>query len=253
MNLLDAILLGIIQGITEWLPISSSGHLVLYQQFFELNVPIFFDIMLHVATLFVIFVVFWRDILKILKAVFTLDFKSEYGKLALYIIIGTIPTGLIGYFFKDFFKSLFQSTIAVGIALLITGLFLYLCKGIKKKKKLKWYNALLIGTVQGLAIIPGISRSGATISLGILQGLDRKKIATFSFLLAIPAILGAMIVELPNDFTFDLSLLIAMLTSFVVGYIALKILLKLVIQNKFYLFAYYCWIVGIIVIILSIL
>ena len=123
---MQAIILGIVQGITEWLPVSSSGHLVIFEQFMGLTTPLLFNIALHVGTLIVILLVFFKDILLLLKSFFTLDFKSEYGKLLLYIIIGTIPTGLIGYYFRDVFTSFFSSLLVVSIALLVTGFVLFL-------------------------------------------------------------------------------------------------------------------------------
>jgi len=245
------IILGIIQGITEWLPVSSSGHLVIFQQYFNTNTPIIFDIMLHVATLFVILIVFWDDIQKIISSVFKLDFKSHHGRLFIFIIIGSIPTAIIGLLFEDFFLSLYTNLTAVGIALIINGIILSTTKHMKGKKKLSKIDSLLVGTAQGLAIIPGISRSGITISTGLIRGVDRKTIASFSFLLAVPAIIGAALLESRGlaigNINF-LSLGLSMLVSIVVGYFALKFLLRLVLQKKLYLFSYYCWILGLIII-----
>ncbi|MBU4501064.1 MAG: undecaprenyl-diphosphate phosphatase [Nanoarchaeota archaeon] len=249
ITFLQAVILGIIQGITEWLPISSSGHLALAQMYFGLSVPVAFDVMLHVATLAVVFIVFWKDIVNILKAVLSLDFKSENGKLALYIIIANIPTAIIGFAFRDTFKSFFYNRYAIASALIFTSIFLYFSDRKTGNKKLNYKNTFLIGIAQGIAIIPGISRSGITISMGLLGKIDRKLVAKFSFLLSIPAIIGASIFEVKNLALADISiplLSVAMISSFIVGYISLKLLLKIIINKKFHLFAYYCFILGLI-------
>jgi undecaprenyl-diphosphatase len=253
LTLLKAIILGIIQGITEWLPISSSGHLVIAQQLMHLDVPISFDILLHLGTLLVIFMVFWKDILLTLKAFFKFDFHSFYGRLSLYIIIGSVPTAVIGFTFHDLFESFFSSLFVVAIALLVTGTLLYLTKFFNGKRNLSSLDSLFIGIFQGLAIIPGISRSGSTIGLGLLLGNKKEQVAKFSFLLSIPAILGASIFDL-KDFSFTslgtLNVIIGLITAIIVGYISLKYLLKVIMENKFYYFAYYCWILGLIILIL---
>jgi undecaprenyl-diphosphatase len=160
LTLLKAFVLGVIQGITEWLPISSSGHLVIFQQLMGLDVPIAFDILLHLGTLVVIFLVFWKDILKILKAFFTFNFKTFHGKLSLFIILGSIPTAIIGFIFHDVLESFFSNLFVVGIALICTGALLYATKYFNGKRKLSFLDSFLIGIFQGIAIIPGVSRSG---------------------------------------------------------------------------------------------
>ncbi len=245
MDIIKAVILGLVQGITEWLPVSSSGHLAILQNYFGLEVPVLFDVVLHVATLFVIIAVFWKDILKCLKALSKWDWRSEYGKLNKFIIIGSIPTAIIGYVFHDIFISFFQNLFAVGIALLVTGCILFLCRNKKPKKEVGNQSSLLIGIMQGLAIIPGISRSGATIGSGILMGVDRKKVARFSFLLATPAIIGATIFEFSSIGQLEIvPTLAGSVVSFIVGYFSLKTLLKLITQNKFWMFSIYCWILG---------
>ena len=254
ITIIQAIILGIIQGITEWLPISSSGHLVIAQHFFKLRPPLIFDIILHVATLFVIFVVFKEEITNMARSVLKLDFKSYYGKLALFIIIGSVPTALIGYFFHDLLESLFYNLVAVGVALILTGTLLFFCERSKKKRELNYFDSLLVGIAQGIAIIPGISRSGATIGLGLLRGIKKETIATFSFLLAIPAIMGASIYEARDLAATNISslvLFVGMVSAMITGYIFLKILLKIIMSKRFHLFSYYCWLLGLIVIIAS--
>lgn len=254
LTLLKALILGIVQGITEWLPISSSGHLVIFQELMGLNVPVAFDILLHLGTLLVIFLVFWKDILLILKSFFTLDFRSFHGKLSLFIILGSIPTAVIGFMFHDVFASFFSNLFVVGIALICTGLLLYSTKFFESKKKLTSLDSFFIGVFQGIAIIPGVSRSGSTIGIGLLLGNRKEDVAKFSFLLSIPAIMGAAVFDL-KDFAFSslgsLNVLVGLLATIIVGYISLKLLLRIIIKKKFHVFAYYCWIVGIISLVLS--
>lgn len=253
---IQAIILGIIQGVTEWLPISSSGHLVIAQHFFDLKPPLTFDILLHVATLFVIFVVFKEEITKMAKSVVKLDFKSYYGKLALFIIVGSIPTAIIGYFFHDLFESFFYNLFAVGVALIVTGTLLFFCEKGENKKELNYSNSLLIGIAQGIAIIPGISRSGSTIGVGLLRGIKKETAATFSFLLAIPAVMGASLYEARNLAATNIStstLFLGMAVAMITGYIFLKILLRVIINKRFHLFSYYCWLLGLFVIIASLI
>ncbi|MFH0854224.1 MAG: undecaprenyl-diphosphate phosphatase [bacterium] len=276
MSISQSIILGIMQGIAEWLPISSSGHLVIAQEFFGLQNAMFFDIMLHIATIFVVFIVFWKDIKEILKALFKRDFRSEYGKLAIYVIIGSIPTGIIGFLFCDTFEKLFSNLWAVGGALMVTGILLLLTRkkhtyiiprltrhpenlkyslpnliphqaqnDIEEYRELNGKSSFLIGIVQGIAIIPGISRSGSTISAGILMGINKEKAARFSFLLSIPAIIGAFLLEfnrldMPTNSAQTARILTGMIAAMLAGYISLKLLLKIIKLEKFYLFGYYC-------------
>lgn len=251
ISYLQAILLGIIQGITEWLPVSSSGHLVLLQQYFKLDVPVAFDVILHVGTLIVIFLVFGKDILAIFKSLLSWQWDQN-TKLLLFIILASIPTGIIGLVFHDWLIGLFSSILAVGIALLFTGTIVYLSKFSVSNKKLTWWKSVVIGVVQGLAIIPGISRSGSTISFGLLMGVNRSQIAKFSFLLSVPAILGAAILEGKDLVLVNIGpMIIGTLTSVIVGYFALKYLLGLIKQGKFYYFSYYCWALGLVVLALA--
>ena len=249
MNLLQSDILCIVQGVTEWLPVSSSGHLAIIENWFGLNPNISFNVFLHFATLLVIFIVFWKDIVKVIKAFVKFDFKSEYGKLALFIIIGSIITAIIGFTFRDLFASFFSNLTVVGIALLVTGTLLFFSERKEGNKKLSYWDSIWIGLMQGLAIIPGISRSGATISMGLLRGVDKVKVFKFSFLLVIPAILGATLFEAGNV-VFNLELLVGFVFAFVFGYISLKLLMKLVINKKFHYFAWYCWGLGLLVLVL---
>jgi undecaprenyl-diphosphatase len=249
LNIFQAILLGMIQGITEWLPISSSGHLVLAQEYLNLSVPLVFDVLLHFGTVVVILFVFRKEISQIIKPYLHRDFSDKTG---LYIIWASIPVALVGFFLHDQIKAMFSSTLTVGVALLITGLFLFTSERFKRSENLSAINSMLIGVAQALAIIPGISRSGATISVSLLSGIERKRAASFSFLLAGPAILGATLYEARNITATDITpYIVGTLIAMLVGYFALNWLLKIITQGRFHLFAYYCWIVGAIVIALS--
>lgn len=246
MSIPQAIILGIIQGITEWLPISSSGHLVIAQEFFNLQNTLFFDILLHIATLVVVFIIFKKDIIETIKAFLKRDFKGEYGKLAIFIIIGSIPTAIIGILFEDILEKMFSNLWGVAIALMATGILLLFTR-IKNSnfKDLNKKTSFLIGIVQGIAIIPGISRSGATIGTGILAGVNKEKVARFSFLLSIPAILGAFMFKLSDANKIAgncnwIAIIAGMASAIAVGYLTLKFLLKIIKSNKFYIFGYYC-------------
>ncbi len=246
-----AIILGIVQGITEWLPVSSSGHLAIIQNLFKLQGTVTFDVILHLATLSVIFIVFWKDILEILKAIFTLNFKSKYGKLAIFILLGSVPIALVGFFLRTFITQLFYNLLAVGLALLFTGTFLFISEKWVGKKELKWWHSILIGVAQAIAVIPGVSRSGSTISSSLLLKINKEEAIKFSFLLSIPAILGAALLELPQMHSSNwFPMIIGAFCAGAVGYFALKYLITVIKEGKFHLFSYYCWIMGIISVIL---
>ena len=248
VTLIEAVILAVIQGLTEWLPVSSSGHLVIAQNFLGLNPPLIFDVMLHFGTLFVVLVMFRNDILDILKALVKGNFKSEEGKLTLHIIIGSMPIAIIGVTFYGFIKSLFSNLLAAGLALLITGFVLFISEKRLGTKKMSILDSLLVGLAQGIAIIPGISRSGLTISTGLLRKIDKTTAFRYSFLLSIPAILGATIIEV-KDLTLGaidlLPIIVGVVVSMMVGYASLKLLQKIIMTERFHLFAYYCWAVGI--------
>lgn len=250
-------LLGIIQGLTEFLPVSSSGHLVIFQSLFKVPHSIAFDVVVHLATALAVIVYFWRDILKILNP------KSEIRtrKLLLYLIIGTVFTGIVGLTFKDFFESLFSSVSAVGWFLLLTGLIIVLAewigKGNRRLGDLGIWDAILIGLAQGCAIAPGLSRSGTTISASLARNLDRTLAARFSFLLSIPAILGAGLVqskEIIKAGTAGIGLgplILGFIAAFVSGWIAIKIFMNIIQRTSIKGFAYYCFAVGLLVLIYS--
>jgi len=245
MDLIYAFLLGVIQGITEWLPISSSGHLAIFQLFFNIKTNVFFDIMLHIGTLIAVIAVFWKKIIKLTKAFFTFKFKTKNEKMSLFLIIASIPTALIGFSFQKLFESFFLNSFVIGFAFILTGALLFLTKFAESKKKMSWLDSIVIGIAQGIAIIPGISRSGSTISTAMLLGIDKNEAAEFSFLLFIPAIIGAFIFKAKQvGLFFSIDIIVGIFTSAVVGFLTIKYLIDLIKRGKFYYFSYYCLALG---------
>jgi len=258
INLTRTIILGAIQGLTEWLPISSTGHLKIAEHFLGLKVPILFDVILHIGTLIVVFIFFRRDIKNILSALGRFDFKTEYGKFIPLIIVGTIPTALIGLAFGESIENTFQSILPIATALVLCGVVLYFTKaGEEKTDNISYSAALIVGVAQGIAIIPGISRSGATIAAALLLGIKREKAFKFSFLISIPAIIGALGLTLYTQFdeltTVGLGweVLAGMVVAMLVGYFALRLLWKILAKRKFHFFALYCWLLGVVLIVLG--
>jgi undecaprenyl-diphosphatase len=246
VSVIQAVFLGVLQGLTEWLPVSSSGHLVIAQQFFSIDVPIFFDIMLHVGTALVVIWFMRKEVVAMFKALLRFDFKSKYGQWVVFLINGSVVTGFIGYFGHDFFASLFTEIRYVAYALLVTGLFLLVIEKFEKKKPLEIGHSALMGLVQGLAIIPGISRSGATVGSALVTGVNREDAAKFSFLLSVPAILGAAVFEFSSGVAVSMTipLLIGTLVAMVVGYFSLKLFLNIVLNKKLWIFGIYCLVVS---------
>ena len=250
MNVFEAALLGIIQGLTEFLPISSSGHLVLGQELLGISVPgNAFEVVVHLGTLSSVLIVFWPDIWGLLKSIQT----KNTQKYILAIAIGTLPAVIIGLLFKDVISEAFENIRVVSVTLLITGIILLTTKFIKKRQKeVSIGNGLLIVITQALAIIPGISRSGITISTGMHLGVAPEKAAKFSFLLAVPAIAGAGLLtglDLMDSTEPTLPwviLTVGFISSFLIGWISLKWLLGLIKTGKFHWFGIYCLIVGLI-------
>lgn len=251
-RLIETVILGVIQGLTEWLPISSTGHLKIAEKFFGLKIPILFDVTLHVGTLAVILLFFRRDIQKVSSALVHLDFKTDYGRLIPLIIVGSAPTALIGLTFKIFFENILQEVLTVAIALIFCGFVLYSVKAKRKSEgEIDFKTALIIGAAQGIAVIPGLSRSGLTIATALLLGVKKEEAFKFSFLLSVPAVIGAFGLTLATSFNdlassgMDLFETFAgTVVAMVVGYFALKMLWKTLKRGKLYLFAFYCWILG---------
>jgi undecaprenyl-diphosphatase len=251
-QLIDTIILGIIQGLTEWLPISSTGHLKLVEHFLGLKTPILFDITLHVGTLIVVLFYFKKEIKEVVSALLRFDFKIENGKIIPLIIVGTIPTALIGLIFGDTIESVFQNPLSIAIAFILCGIILYSTKaGKEKTENIDYSKALMIGIAQGVAIIPGISRSGATIAFALLLGIRREKAFKFSFLLSVPAILGAFSLKMHTQLDALISagygwieVFVGVFVAMVIGYCALKLFWKILAIQKLHLFAFYCWFIA---------
>jgi len=262
----QAVLLGIIQGLTEFLPVSSSGHLVIFQKLFGLTDPeLSFNISVHVGTLIAVIIFFRQEIMGMATACIRClpmilqfprlreEFQNDPDvRLVILIGIGSIPTACIGLGFHRVADLIFSSLLIVGITLIITGTMLWSTRGIQKTERTihRFFprDALMIGSLQGLAILPGISRSGATIVAGLFLGLSRETAARYSFLLSIPAIVGAELLSI-KDLAANQMMpaavdLIGAATAFVVGYAALKLLVFIVRKGQMHLFAPYCWIVG---------
>lgn len=251
VTLFEVLILAVVQGLTEWLPVSSSGHLVITQEILGLNLPLIFDVMLHVGTLIVVLTVFRKDIIRIIKDLLKREFHTEDGKLALYLVVGSVPIAVIGLVFREIIESLFSNLLAVGVALVITGCILFISEKRPGNKKLGILDSILIGVAQGMAVIPGISRSGATVSTGLLRKIDKARAFRFSFLLFVPAVIGATVLESRDLVVGNIDaipLFVGTIISMAVGYVSLKLLQKIVMNEKFHLFAYYCWVVGIAVI-----
>ena len=259
MSLLQAIILGVVQGLTEFLPVSSSGHLVLGESLLKIKLTdISFEVFLHFGTLLAVTVYFRRKIWVMLKAVW-LRVKIPYmrkesdqdWRLFWLIIIGSIPAGILGVLFKDIIEKSFTSVIFVSCMLLVTGLILFLTRFFHPvKEKLNFWDTLIVGCAQAIAILPGVSRSGSTISAGIFRRVEPGKAAEFSFLLSLPAVLGASLLKLKDvlsqgDASLDLkTYLIGALVAFGVGYLSIRFLLQIIKKGKFQYFSYYCFAVG---------
>ena len=257
----QAIILGIIQGLTEFLPVSSSGHLELTKFILgDESMPkesLLMTVVLHAATALSTVVVFWKEIKEIFAGLLQFKWNKEF-QFSLKIILSMIPAALVGIFFDEEIDALFGGQILlVGSMLLITGLLLFLAdKAQKTEKDTSFGHALLIGLAQAIAILPGISRSGATISTSVLLGIDRERAARFSFLMVVPLIFGKMADDIlggsiSTDMTTLLPLSIGFISAFLTGLIACKWMIQLVKKSQLKYFAYYCFIVGAIAVFLN--
>lgn len=275
MTYFEATVLGLVQGLAEFLPISSSGHLALLQNWFGIDETkvLLFTVLLHVGTLISVFIMYWKDIWElIVELVLTIkDLCTGKGlrmeerpvrKLGVMIIVTTIPTAIIGFLFNDFFDSLYTSVIPIGVGLIITGFLLVFAekKGESDRgiRQMNLRNAIFIGTVQGIAICPGISRSGSTLFGSLICNLDRKFAVKFVFLISIPSILGSAILEAPAAIEAGVSLsqlgpvLWGMAVAAAAGIFAIKSMIKIVSDKKLIWFSYYVWILGLVVVIYGI-
>ncbi len=250
------IILGVIQGLTEFLPVSSSGHLVLVQSLYPgFSQPgALFDAILHLGTLLAVIVAFWKDIWKLLKVFFTWDKNDPYFKLIWLILVGIIPAGIVGLLFQHAVEALFNSTISLVPGWLFTGIILILSDRFRRDKKdiggITYLDAVVIGTFQALALIPGVSRSGSTIASGIFMGLRGNVAATFSFLMSVPTVGGAGLLELRHVSSVSghelFYYLIAGFVAFIVGIFSIKILLKVIEARSLKWFGIYCLILSLI-------
>ena len=276
MTYLQAVILGLVQGLAEFLPISSSGHLAILENFFGIKEDsmLFFAVMLHFGTLLSVFVVFWKDIVELFKELI-LTIKDLIGrkglrlderpirKLGVMIIVSCIPTAIIGFAFGDIFEGIYSKPILIGVMFIITGLLLIAADtwggGSRNINNLNYRNSIFIGIVQGLAIIPGISRSGSTLFASLLCKLDREFAVKFVFLISIPTILGSVILELPDGIKEGVSgqqwgpIIVGLLVAFLSGLFAVKVMLKVVSNKKLKYFSCYLFALAAVVIIYSML
>jgi len=263
LSILNAVLLAVFQGFTEFLPVSSSGHLVLMQELLNLHDPqlIIFDVFVHFGTLMSVVFVFWNDILKMvrsfIKAFSTMNLKEEYKKtehfrLGVAIIVGSIPAGIIGLLYRRQIEDAFTDPKLVAMNLVITGLILFLTRLPKPVpgKKVGFVSAFMIGLAQTVAILPGISRSGSTMSTALYLRISPVQAARFSFLLSVPVIAGASLLEGYTIYKYGTTiglapLFIGTVVSAISGYLAIKVLFKVMEKGKFSWFSVYCLIIGV--------
>ena len=281
MSILQAIFLGIVQGLTEFLPVSSSGHLAIFQNIFKIDTgnSVTFDVMLHVGTLLVVFLVYWKDICKLvveffrmladifrnLKTLFSRNntgepkkylriIRTNYRKFVVLILVSTIPTGLMGYFGQKLIEDAASTLLVPGICLLITGVILIFSDRVencwKIPKDVTWGEGILVGIAQGFATLPGISRSGTTIAACTFCGFERRFAVKYSFILSIPAILGAAVLEIGDVAAEGVSTsmignyLAGMAAAAIFGYFAIRTIGSLVRKRKMRYFAFYCFAIG---------
>lgn len=246
MDFFQAALLGIIQGFTEWLPISSSGHLVLAQNFLGLSVPPEFDVVIMLGTIAALAIYFRQKLVKLVLG--TLKLEHEQIRYLFLIVLAGIPTALVGFGGKSFFKSMFANPLLVSVLIFVTGVFLFFASQAKEKtRSMGAAQALLVGVAQGLAVAPGISRSGSTIGTALLLGVNRVQAAEFSFIIGIPAMLIASLLELKEVQAAGLDpalLFTGILFAFLAGYASIGFFMDVLKRGKIVWFAYYCLLVG---------
>lgn len=267
MTYTQAAILGIVQGLAEFLPISSSGHLALLQYFFgvESDSVLLFTVMMHVGTLVSVFIIYRKDIAALLVEL-GLTIKdlctgkglrinsSPTRRMGFMIIVATIPTAIIGLVFEDFFESLYASIVSIAMGLIFTGIILFVAERMGSNDKgpmeMKWRHAIFIGCMQGIAICPGVSRSGSTLFGGLMAGLKREFAVEFAFLISIPSILGSVILEAPDAFAggADASLIgpivVGVILAAISGIVAIKAMIKVVSNKRLIGFTVYVWLVA---------
>ena len=261
-QLLTTIILGLIQGFAEWLPISSTAHLRITEHFLGFQATPLFNVFLHIGTLGVVIFYFRRDIKVVLTALVHRDFHSEYGRFIPLIIVASIPTGIIGVLYDLYLGDTYQTILIIGVTFLFGAALLFSSKfGKETQPQISYREALIMGTAQGAASFPGLSRSGSTISTGLLQGVKREMVFKFSFLLSIPAIIGDLGVEAYHDRgsfsqgvgVSPVNLLIGVVFAVLAGYLAIVLVKKFVLSKRFHYFAAYTFALGIILITLALL
>lgn len=286
MELIKSIVMGLVQGLAEFLPVSSSGHLAIMKHILhiETDTGLLFDVLLHLGTLVAIFISFWKDIKELIvegfkiigefianigrffhniaaskKTPYKKVIATPYRRFVMLIIVSTIPTGIIGLVFEDAITLVSETLIVPGLCLILTGLLLSIADRVKTGKKTEqnasYKDAGLIGVAQGIATLPGLSRSGTTITACLLAGFDRSFAVKYSFIMSIPAVLGAVVLQV-KDFSMDsvtqndlLNYLVGTIVAGVVGYISIKTMLVIVRGKKFKFFAYYCFVIGILAVV----
>ncbi|MCR4738737.1 MAG: undecaprenyl-diphosphate phosphatase [Lachnospiraceae bacterium] len=281
MSVLQAIVMGIVQGLTEFLPVSSSGHLAIIKNLFgvETDTGLLFDVLLHVATLIAVFIAFYRDVIRLITEFFVVvkdgcinlvrffrnltakdkqDYvnvvSNSYKKFVVMLLISTAVTGVIGILLKKVVDAVSMNLLVTGISLIGTGVILilsdYIAEGHKKPKDAAWLDAVGAGAAQGVATLPGLSRSGTTIVACMLCGFDKKFAIKYSFIMSMPAILGALVMEIKDVDTSlisgsdILSYIVGMIFAGVIGFIAVKLMIKIVLNRYFKYFAFYCFLIG---------
>lgn len=261
-----SVILGVIQGLTEFLPISSSGHIVIVKKLFLVkSAGMLYEVFMHFGTFLSVIVVFRKEIADIVNSLWVgmVDLlkkrslnseltKNHKSRLGIFLIIASIPAGTVGILLKSELAKFFENPLFVSIALIFTGIILYITKYFKKGGiGVRFLDSIIIGCAQAFAILPGISRSGMTISAGIFLRINREDAVKFSFFLSLPAIFGATILETFDIFHYNLNvndliqIFLAFISAFLSGYLAIKVLMKIVIAGKFFLFSYYCILIGI--------
>lgn len=264
MNWLQALILGLVQGLTEFLPVSSSGHLAIGSEILGVDVSenLMFDVTVHAATVLATIVVFRKQILQLLRGLFKFKYNDETDYI-FKLIVSMIPVFVVGMFFKDYVESLFSSFVVVGFALLATAVLLFFSDAVAAKRAssvsdarngISWWQAFVVGLGQAVAVIPGLSRSGTTISTGLLTGVKRDVVAQFSFLMVLVPVLGEAFLDVVGgDFAQSsigaMPMLVGFLAAFVSGLFACKVMIALVKKAKLKWFALYCAVVGIAVIV----
>lgn len=258
VSLIPALLLGLLQGLTEFLPVSSSGHLVLAQSLIPgFRQPgVLFDVALHIGTLVAVCIYFWKDLWDMALSLFSSEQATARSsrRLLWLLIVGSVPTVIMGLLFRKQFEAMFDDVYGAGIWFIITGILLFITDRVVRQGRdlaeMGVLDALVIGFAQGLSIIPALSRSGATIAAGVFLGLERGFLVRYSFLLSIPAVAGAFVLQLVSHWheavqTFQpLAYGVGVLAAAVTGYWSIAVLLQMTRSRRLSVFAYYCWVVG---------